>query len=69
MTTATKKHDLGQYFTTNIELKQKVFDFIQNNPSTILEPSMGQGDLVKFVTDKLPSITFDMYELDTNIKM
>lgn len=69
MTTATTKHDLGQYFTTNIELKQKVFDFIQNNPSTILEPSMGQGDLVKFVTDKLPSITFDMYELDTNIKM
>ena len=63
------KHELGQYFTTNIELKEKVFEFILNNPSNILEPSIGQGDLIIFVTDKIPNITFDMYEIDTNIKL
>ena len=41
-----EKHKLGQYFTTNIELKKKVFEFVLNNPSNILEPSVGQGDLV-----------------------
>lgn len=61
--------NLGQYFTTNKELKKKVFDFILNEPINILEPSIGQGDLVRFVTDKIPSITFDMYEIDTKIKL
>ena len=65
----TKKHNLGQYFTTHIELKEKVFEFILNNPSNILEPSIGQGDLITFIIDKLPSITFDMYEIDTEIKL
>ena len=63
------KHDLGQYFTTHIELKQKVFDFILNSPSNILEPSIGQGDLVAFVTEKIPNIIFDMYEIDRNIEL
>ena len=65
----TTKHNLGQYFTTNNELKEKVFEFIMNNPSNILEPSIGQGDLVAFITDKIPSVTFDMYEIDTTIQM
>jgi len=65
--TMTTKHKLGQYFTTNNELKEKVFEFILNSPSNILEPSIGQGDLITFITDKIPSITFDMYEIDTNI--
>jgi adenine-specific DNA-methyltransferase len=30
---------------------------------------MGQGDLITFITDKIPSITFDMYEIDTKIKL
>jgi hypothetical protein len=34
------QHDLGQYFTTNAELKEKVYEFIQNSPSVILEPSV-----------------------------
>ena len=63
------KQNLGQYFTTHNELKEKVFEFIINNPSNILEPSMGQGDLITFITDKIPSITFDMYEIDTTIKL
>ena len=67
--TMTTKHNLGQYFTTHNELKEKVFEFILNAPSNILEPSMGQGDLITFITDKIPSITFDMYEIDTKIKL
>ena len=63
----TTKHDLGQYFTTNKELKEKVLSLILNNPSNILEPSMGQGDLVTFIKDKNPDITFDMYEIDKEI--
>ena len=63
------KHNLGQYFTTNITLKEKVFEFILNSPSTILEPSIGQGDLVTFVTENLSGVAFDMYEIDTNIKL
>jgi len=65
----TTKHSLGQYFTTNIELKEKVFEFILNCPSNILEPSIGQGDLITFITDKIPSVVFDMYEIDTNIAL
>lgn len=65
----TTKHNLGQYFTTNNELKEKIFEFILNNPSNILEPSIGQGDLITFIKDKIPSITFDMYEIDTKIKL
>jgi adenine-specific DNA-methyltransferase len=65
----TTKQNLGQYFTTHNELKEKVFEFILNSPSNILEPSIGQGDLITFITDKIPSITFDMYEIDTKIKL
>jgi adenine-specific DNA-methyltransferase len=63
------KHDLGQYFTTNIILKEKIFEFILNKPHNILEPSIGQGDLITFITDKLSNITFDMYEIDKKIKL
>lgn len=65
----TTKHKLGQYFTTNNELKEKVYEFILNNSLNILEPSIGQGDLITFITAKIPSITFDMYEIDTKIKI
>jgi adenine-specific DNA-methyltransferase len=63
------KHNLGQYFTTHICLKTQVFNFILNNPSNILEPSIGQGDLISFITDKIQNATFDMYEIDTNIQL
>jgi len=42
-TVMASKHNLGQYFTTHNELKEKVFEFIINNPFNILEPSIGQG--------------------------
>lgn len=63
------KNNVGQYFTTHPELKSMVFDFILNNPSNILEPSIGKGDLITFVTEKMPGITFDMYEIDPQIKL
>lgn len=71
MTTSKKssKHALGQYFTTHIELKKKVLEFILNEPTNILEPCIGRGDLITFITDKLSSITFDMYEIDATIKL
>lgn len=65
----TTKNKLGQYFTTNIQLKEKVFQFIFNNPLNILEPSIGQGDLVTYITDRNHNIIFDMYEIDHNIKL
>ncbi len=65
----SSKHDLGQYFTTNIILKEKIFEFILNDPESILEPSIGRGDLVSFILDKLPNTTFDMFEIDTKIKL
>lgn len=65
---ATKK-ELGQYFTTNKILKKKVYKFILNNPSHILEPSIGQGDLIQYVKSKNPKIKFDMYEIDKKIKL
>ena len=63
------KNILGQYFTTNIELQQKVFEFILNNPLNILEPSIGRGDLIRYINDKNINITFDMYEIDNTIKL
>lgn len=65
----TTMHNLGQYFTTNLELKDIVYKFILNEPNNILEPSIGQGDLISYIIEKNQKITFDMYEIDTKIKM
>ena len=62
------KHDLGQYFTTNLELKDIVYKFVLNKPNLILEPSVGQGDLVSYIKNKNKDIKFDMYEIDDKIK-
>jgi adenine-specific DNA-methyltransferase len=61
-------HSKGQYFTTNKSLQSKVLEFIKNKPKLILEPSIGQGDLVKYITNKC-NVTFDMYELDQSIEL
>jgi adenine-specific DNA-methyltransferase len=65
----TNKQLFGQYFTTNNELKEIVYKFILNKPNEILEPSIGQGDLVKLILDKHTNITIDMYEIDPTIKL
>lgn len=59
---------LGQYFTTDITLKEKICEFILNKPDIILEPSIGQGDLVAYIGNKL-NVKFDSYEIDSNIKL
>ena len=69
MTSSRTKNILGQYFTTHNDLKTQLFNFILNSPSNILEPSIGQGDLIVFIEDKIQNITFDMYEIDTSIKL
>ena len=63
------KNKSGQYFTKNQKLKTKVFEFVLNNPSTILEPSVGEGDLVEMIHTNNNKIYFDMYEIDNNIKL
>ena len=61
------KHELGQYFTTNQQLQEKVSAFILNEPIEILEPSMGRGDLVSCIQNKLPNVVVNMYEIDKSI--
>ena len=36
---------------------------------TILEPSIGRGDLVAFIKERLPDVSFDKYEIDTSIEL
>jgi len=62
-------HELGQYFTTNPTLKNKVLELVMNNPNVILEPSCGQGDLVEVIYNNNKEIQFDMYEIDSRVKM
>jgi adenine-specific DNA-methyltransferase len=64
-----RKRELGQYFTTNEELKKKVLEYVINNPDVILEPSVGQGDLVEIIYNNDNEIVFDMYEIDTSIEL
>jgi adenine-specific DNA-methyltransferase len=65
----TKKKKMGQYFTTDVSLKKYIFEFIKNSPSVILEPCIGQGDLISYMQNKLTTVTFDMYEIDTSIEL
>lgn len=62
------QHEKGQYFTENKYLKKSVYSLILNNPKKILEPSVGRGDLVKYVQKKNGSVKFDMYEIDDTIQ-
>tara|TARA_B100001063_G_scaffold86786_1_gene80726 strand:+ start:1624 stop:2772 length:1149 start_codon:yes stop_codon:yes gene_type:complete len=59
---------LGQYFTKHISLKEKIHEFILNCPNTILEPSVGRGDLIDYLYNKI-ECRFDMYEIDNTIEL
>lgn len=63
------KNNLGQYFTKNLLLQNKIYKFILNKPKRILEPSIGRGDLIYFIKNKLPYVVFDMYEIDKDIEL
>lgn len=69
ITSLIQRNKYDQYFTTNITLQRKVFDLILNNPDVILEPSVGRGDLVKYVMENSDMKTFDMYEIDNTVKL
>ena len=60
---------LGQYFTIDDGLKNKVLEFVMNKPDVILEPSVGQGDLIQIIYNNNNKIQFDMYEFDIKIQM
>ena len=62
-----KIHEKGQYFTKNKILQEFVRRLILNKPNKILEPSMGRGDLVKYIHSITPNIEFDLYEIDETI--
>lgn len=68
-TKSKSKNKLGQYFTKHHDLKSHVSNFIFNYPCEILEPSVGQGDLVLAVKDKYPKAKFDLYEIDKTIPL
>ena len=57
----------GKYFTKNVKLKESVYSLILNNSSVILEPSVGRGDLVDYVKERKPNVTFDLFEIDKSI--
>lgn len=59
---------LGQYFTTHYQLKRTIFSFILNEPELILEPCIGRGDLVRYISYKIHGVKFDMFEIDPTIK-
>jgi len=60
-------HGKGQYFTKNISLQESVYKMIKNGPDTILEPSVGRGDLVQYIQRQSSKIKFDLYEIDKSI--
>ena len=62
-----KIHEKGQYFTKNKILQEFVRRLILNKPNKILEPSMGRGDLIKYIHSITPNIEFDLYEIDETI--
>jgi adenine-specific DNA-methyltransferase len=55
---------LGQYFTKDDSLKEKVKEFVKNSEGSILEPCIGRGDLVSLFKKR----EVDMYEIDTSIE-
>ena len=57
-------HKIGQYFTEDLKLQQKVFDLCLNN-GKVLEPSAGVGHLVSILEKKYSNIT--ALELDNTL--
>jgi adenine-specific DNA-methyltransferase len=69
MSYSTMKKELGQYFTTNSILLEKVHSFIQNADGEILEPSCGAGHIVQYVLEKQEKRPITCIEIDTTISL
>jgi len=64
----------GQFFTTDDKFHDQMFQFIQNRPDCILEPSVGRGDLVaamtqRFATTNGPVPNWCLYEIDATVPL
>ena len=60
---------LGQYFTKNQVLLEKLFEFHKNEADYILEPSVGQGHIVDFLKKRKKEQKFKMVEIDKKLKL
>ena len=60
--------ELGQYFTTNTELRLFVQRHIKNTAGTVLEPSFGRGDLINVIINSNPWRTIVGVELDARLR-
>ena len=60
------KKQLGQFYTTNYEYILSNME-IPNNVDTIVEPFVGNGDLLKFIKTNAKSYTVEMYDIDPKI--
>lgn len=60
---------LGQYFTKNKILLEKLYEFHKNEADYILEPSIGQGHIVDFFKKRKKDQKFKMVEIDRKIKL
>lgn len=61
------KKELGQYFTIDESLQDKIIEFIKNEPKIILEPSFGKGHLLIKILQKFDNINYDCYEIDKDL--
>jgi len=59
---------LGQYFTIDHTLQQKVSDLIKNTPDIILEPSVGKGHLLTSIIKDHKPEKIICYEIDKLLK-
>ena len=60
---------LGQYFTKNKILLEKLFEFHKNEAEYILEPSIGQGHIIDFFKKRKKDQKFKMVEIDRKLKL
>jgi len=58
---------LGQYFTIDISLQQRVYDLVKNKHSLLLEPSFGAGHLLKKFKTLHENYPMYCYEIDDTI--
>jgi hypothetical protein len=59
------KNQLGQFYTTNYEYILSNME-IPSNVKTIVEPFVGNGDLLKFIKNK-PNYKLEFYDIDPKI--
>jgi adenine-specific DNA-methyltransferase len=66
------KKELGQYFTTNTILLEKLYSFIKNTHGSILEPSIGAGNIIDYIVKQDINTSFRSItgiEIDKSIDM